>query len=128
MMEWQFPSEFNFSLLVKVSVFTQFFKLIPHISKQIQDNYQVDSTLTLFINSFCTKINTFTHLQLQDICRALDILLSNLSFAEWKKWGATHLQIIQDGDLDTNSSTGKSFCYEFLYIIFKNYMRNTPVV
>lgn len=48
----------------------------------MQDNYQVEPTLTLFMNSFCIKINTFTHLQLRDTCGAVDMLLSNLSFAE----------------------------------------------
>lgn len=48
----------------------------------MQGNYQVDPTLTLPMNLFCTEINTFTHLQLQDICGAVDILFSNLIFAE----------------------------------------------
>lgn len=73
-------------------------------------------------------MNTFTHLQLQGICGAVDILLSNLSLAVWKKQGAMHLQLIQEYHLDTVSSTGKSLHYEFLYIILKKNMRTTRVV
>lgn len=66
------------------------------------------------INSFCMKINTFTHFQLQGICGAVGILLSMLSFTKWKKktkQGPMHLQLILGSELDFVYPLEKSFHY-----------------
>lgn len=66
------------------------------------------------MNSCYTKINAFICLQLQEKCGPVDILLSNQ-----EKQGSMHFQLRQDDDLETGSSTGKSFHCKIHYIIIK---------